>query len=91
MNNYINNTLSKIYDMNNPELILYGMHDGKISSVGSASRHFIKEEPEDITKYTLINNADVQYYNMNNKILATLTIQDYKGMKFYPVLKINKI
>jgi len=43
MNNYINNTLSKIYDMNNPELILYGMHDGKIASAGSASRHFIKE------------------------------------------------
>ncbi|WQJ53594.1 MAG: hypothetical protein [Wendovervirus sonii] len=90
INNYINNTLLKQYDINNPVVEVYNVQ--KAISSNKPNDYFQKTEPINMEKeYTLINNVNTQIYNNNNKIVLVITIQNYENTLYYPVVKINKI
>lgn len=93
--NYINNTLSKIYNFkNNFDITLYELYapelDDSNTSI-SPDKRFVTDKPDNFDEYTKVNNYGTLFNEVNNEVILTITISDYNKHKYYPIVKINKI
>ena len=69
--------------------MLFKQYDEAVADK-SAEDHFIKDagilaNPEIDTNYK------TEFKDVNNEVILTITIDDYKNYKYYPTVKINKI
>jgi len=90
INNYINNVLYNIFNFKGEfDVMLFKQYDEAVADK-SAEDHFIKDagilaNPEIDTNYK------TEFKDVNNEVILTITIDDYKNYKYYPTVKINKI
>jgi len=63
INNYINNTIMKLYDIKNPVVELYSKYDQTLFNNHNSTDYFMKKMPNTLDEFNLINNIDTKFYN----------------------------
>lgn len=90
INNYINNVLYNIYNFkSNFDVSLYKQYNETVANK-PASSHFILET-NNLNDFEIDNNYKTEFKDINNEVILTITIDNYKNYKYYPIVKINKI
>lgn len=90
INNYINNVLYNIFNFKGEfDVMLFKQYDEAVADK-SAEEHFIKDAGI-LTNPEIDTNYKTEFKDVNNEVILTITIDDYKNYKYYPIVKINKI
>jgi len=92
INNYINNVLYNIYNFKGDfDIILYKQYNETVSNEPAASHFILNSDNLDIDNFEIDNNYKTEFKDINNEVILTITIDNYKNYKYYPTVKINKI
>ena len=88
INNYIQNTLTKYFKLNDKNsLRVYS----KVYKIGEAHNLIEREMPKDFSNYKREENVSVVYENINNEIIITLSVRYNKNKTYYLTSNIKSV